>query len=210
MIKVLVADDHPVVRRGIKDILAETSDIVATGEANNGQAVLDMVSKGNYDVILLDLTMPITNGEDVIKELRSLNRALPILILSIHAEKEFGVQMIKAGVAGYLTKERAPDDLIQAIRKVAAGGKYISPNLAEMLASELYSNTQQPSYEALSRREKQIFRLIASGEAEKNIASKLFLSVQTISTYKSRILVKLNLRNTAELIRYALQHHLLD
>ncbi|MEW6001110.1 MAG: response regulator transcription factor [Nitrospirota bacterium] len=210
MTKVLIADDHTIVREGLKQILAETPDIVVTGEASNGQEVLNKVWKNDYDLILLDISMPGRSGLDILKELRSQRPKLPVLILSMHPEEQYAVRVLKSGAAGYLTKESAPEELVKAIRKVVRGGKYVSPNLAMKLASELKIDVERPPHESLSDREYQVMCMIASGKTVKEIAEELSLSVKTISTYRARILEKMKLKNNAELTHYAIQHKLVD
>ncbi len=210
MTRILVADDHTVVREGLKQIVADTPDMVVADEASNGQEVLDKVSKTDYDVILLDISMPGRSGLDVLKELRSLRPELPILVLTMHPEEQYAVRVLKAGASGYLTKESAPDELIAGIRKVTSGGKYITASLAERLAIDLTTGAGKPLHEVLSDREYQVMRMIASGKTVTEIAEELFLSVKTVSTYRHRILEKMKMKNNAELIAYAIQNQLLD
>jgi two-component system, NarL family, invasion response regulator UvrY len=208
MIKILIADDHPVVRQGLKQILAETRDIVVADEAASGQEVMKKVTKNDYDVILLDISMPGRNGLDILRELKSKRPKAAVLILSIYPEDQYAVRVLKLGAAGYLTKESVPEELINAIRKVAQGRKYISATLAEKLAVDLELNAEKPVHENLSDREYQVLCMISSGKRLKEIAEELSLSIKTISTYRTRILDKMKLRNNAELIRYALQNNL--
>lgn len=208
MIKILIADDHPVVRQGIKQILAETRDLVVADEAASGQDVMKKVMKNDYDVILLDISMPERNGLDILRELKSKKPKPAVLILSIYPEDQYAVRVLKLGAAGYLTKESVPEELISAIRKVAQGRKYISANLAEKLAIDLEINAEKPPHENLSDREYQVLCMIASGKRLKEIGDDLNLSIKTISTYRSRILEKMKMGNNAELIRYALQNNL--
>ncbi len=208
MIKVLVADDHPIVRQGLKQILAATSDMVIGGEALNGHEVLDKVRADHWDVVVLDMTMPGLNGLEVMKELKRERPNLPVLVLSIHAEEQFAVRAIKAGAAGYMTKESAPEELVNAIRKVFAGGKYVSLAMAEQLVNHLVDPSERPPHETLSDREYRVLCLIASGKTVGAIAKELSLSVNTISTYRARILEKMNMKNNAELMHYAIQHRL--
>lgn len=210
MIKIIIADDHAIVREGLKQIVMETSDMVVADEASNGQEVLDKVWKNDYDVIVLDIAMPGRNGLDVLKQLKINRPTLPVLILSIHPEKQYAVRVLKAGASGYLTKESAPDELIAAIRKVSLGGKYVSSSLAEKLAFDLEIDVEKPLHETLSDREYQVMCMIASGKMVQEIAEELSLSVKTISTYRSRILEKMRMENNAELIRYAIQNRLVD
>lgn len=210
MINVLIADDHPVVRQGIKQILAEDSEIGELGEAKNSQEVMEQVRKGDWDVIILDITMPGRGGLDTLKEIKGEKPKLPVLILSIHPEDQYAVRALKAGAAGYLTKESAPDDLIKAIKKVNIGGKYISNSLAEKLALHLERDAQKQPHEGLSDREYQVLCMIASGKKVKDIAESLSLSVKTISTYRARILEKMKMKSNADLIHYAIQNRLVS
>ncbi|CAK0753346.1 two-component system, NarL family, invasion response regulator UvrY [Gammaproteobacteria bacterium] len=208
MIKVLIADDHPIVRQGLRQILSGITDISLTGEAVNGQEALDQVRGGSWDVLVLDITMPDCNGFDVLKELKKEQPNLPVLVFSIHGEEQFAVRAIKAGASGYLSKENAPSELVKAIRKVVGGGKYISLSLAETLAFGLDAAFDRPQHELLSDREFQVMQMMASGKTFTEIADTLSLSVKTVSTYRARILEKMNLRTNAELIRYAIENHL--
>ena len=210
MIKVLIADDHPIVRKGLKQILAETSDITVVNEASSGQEVLSKIWKNDYDVVLLDISMPGIGGLEALKQIKSQKPGLPVLILSIHSEDQYAVRAIKDGAAGYLTKESAPDELIAAIQKVSRGGRYITSSLAERLALAIEKNTERPLHELLSDREYQVMLMIASGKPVKQIAEELFLSVKTVSTYRSRTLEKMRMENNAQLTSYALKNRLLD
>lgn len=210
MIKLLIADDHTIVRKGLKQILAETSDIVVSDEATNGQEVLNKVKQDSFDMVLLDISMPGKSGLDVLKELKIERPKLPVLILSMYPEEQYAVRVLRAGASGYLTKESAPDELILAIRKVAQGKKYVSSSLAEKLAFDLRIDTSKPVHENLSDREYQVMCLIASGKTVTEISEILSLSVKTISTYRSRILEKMNMNNNAELTRYAIENRLVN
>lgn len=210
MIKILIADDHAIVRRGLKQILTETADMVVAGEAHNGQELLEKMRSDQWDVIVLDISMPGRGGLDILKQLKSERPKLPVLMLTIHPEDQYAVRVLRAGASGYLTKESAPDHLVEAIRKVARGGKYISPHLAERLAFNLESISERPLHEALSDREFQVLRLIASGKTVKEIGEELSLSVKTISTYRSRILEKMKMKNNAEMTHYAIQQKLVE
>jgi DNA-binding NarL/FixJ family response regulator len=210
MIKILIADDHPVVRKGLKDIIQATSDMTVSGEASKGQEVLENVKRIDFDVVVLDIAMPGRSGLDILKELKSEKPELPVLILSIHPEEQYAVRVLKAGASGYLTKDSAPDELITAIRKVSRGKKYISASLAEKLAYDLEIGAEKPLHETLSDREYEVMCLIASGKTVKEIAEQLFLSGKTISTYRSRILEKMKMRSSAELTHYAIKHELVD
>ena len=210
MIKILIADDHPIVRRGLKQIISETVDMEVTGEASNGQEVINKVRKDNYDIILLDLSMPVRSGLDILKELKTIKPKINILVLSVHPEKQYAIRVLKLGASGYLTKDSASDELIQAIRKVASGKKYITHTLAEELAGELDLDRDKKPHEILSDREFQVLCLIASGKTIKQISDELFLSEKTISTYKSRIFEKMRMGTDAELIRYAIEEKLVE
>ncbi len=208
--KILLADDHTVVRRGLKQILADEFKRASFGEARNAQEALDLVWKENWDVVVLDITMPGRSGLEVLREIKKSKPKLPVLVLSMHPENQFAVRVLKRGAAGYMTKESAADDLVGAIKKVLAGGRYVSASLAEKLATYLSADTQKPPQELLSDREFQVLRLIASGRIVSEIAKELSLSVKTISTYRTRILEKMGLRNNAELMHYAMQHQLVE
>ena len=210
MIKILIADDHVIVREGLKQIVAETSDMVVADEVGSGHEVLNKTLKNHYDVVVLDITMPGMNGVDILKQLKNQRPELPVLILSMHPEEQYAVRALRAGASGYLTKESASDELILAIRKVAKGRKYISSSLAEKLVFELEIDTEKPLHETLSDREYQVMCMIASGKTVKEIAEEIFLSVKTISTYRSRILEKMKMKNNAELTYYAVKHELVE
>jgi two-component system invasion response regulator UvrY len=210
MIRVLVADDHAVVRRGLVQILAEAPDMVVAGEASTGREVLQAVWKHDYDVLVLDIAMPEGGGLEVLQQLQTLKPDLRVLILSMYPERQYAVRALKTGAAGYLTKESVPDELIAAIRKVARGGKYVSQSLAEQLAGELRGEVEKEPHETLSDRQYQVMTLLAAGKSITDVAEELSLSVKTVSTYRARILDKLNLKSTAEIIRYALEHGLVE
>jgi two-component system, NarL family, invasion response regulator UvrY len=210
MVRVVIADDHAIVRQGLIHILSDVSGISVTGEAVDGQQALEQIRSQPCDVLVLDLSMPGRSGFDILRELKHEHPELPVLVLSIHSEEQFAVRILKAGASGYLTKESAPDELVQAIRKVAGGGKYISPNLAEALAFELEDGSSGPPHESLSDREFQVMRMMALGKTATEIAEELSLSVKTISTYRARILEKMNLKNNSEIIRYAIDNHLIS
>jgi two-component system invasion response regulator UvrY len=210
MIKILIADDHPIVRQGFKQVLSETADLVVADEAGNGQEVLSLVAKKDYDVILLDISMPGKNGLEVLKELKIVSPKIPVLILSIYPEEQYAIRALRAGASGYLTKASAPEELISAIRKVSRGGKYIGSSLAEKLAYELDGDSGKAPHETLSDREYQILLMIASGKTVSDIAEEMCLSVKTVSTYRSRILDKMKLKNNAELTTYAIRNKLVE
>ena len=208
--RILIADDHAVVRHGLKQILADEFKRAVFGEARNAQEALNRVWKGAWDVMILDITMPGRSGLEILGEIRRSAPGLPVLILSMHPENQFAVRVLKSGAAGYLTKDSAPEELVGAVRKILGGGRYVSAALAEKLASYVAGNSHKPPQESLSDREFQVLRLIASGKIVSEIAAELSLSVKTISTYRSRILEKMGLRNNAELMRYAIQHQLVE
>jgi len=210
MIKILIADDHAIVREGLKQIVAETSDMVVSGEAADGQEVLELLRKDGWDLVLLDIAMPGRGGMDTLKALKQEKPALPVLILSIYPEEQYAVRALRAGASGYLTKESAPEELISAIRKVSRGGKYVSASLAEKLVSELGIDTERPVHEKLSDREYQVMLMIASGKTVKEIADELSLSVKTISTHRTRALAKMGMKNNAEITYYAIKMGLVE
>ena len=210
MIEILIADDHAIVREGLKQIVAETADIVVADEATSGHEVLEKVLKNEYDVVILDISMPGRGGVDILKQMRGQKPHLPILILSMHPEEHYAVRVLKAGAAGYLTKESAPDELLTAIRRVSSGRKYVSPSLAEQLAFDLERDAEKPRHETLSDREYQVMCLIGSGKRVQEIAEQLCLSVKTVRTYRSRILEKMKIKNNAELMHYAIKHGLVE
>ena len=210
MIKIFIGDDHAIVREGLKQIVAETSDMVVAGEAANGQQVLEQVGKDDWDLILLDIAMPGRGGLDILKQLRRERPKLPVLMLSMYPEEQYAVRALKAGASGYLTKESAPEELIAAIRKVSLGGKYVSSSLAEKLAVYLETDTEKPAHEMLSDREYQVMLMIASGKTAKQIADELSLSVKTVSTHRARTLEKMGMKNNAEITYYAIKKGLVD
>ncbi|QPJ66444.1 MAG: response regulator transcription factor [Candidatus Nitrohelix vancouverensis] len=207
-IKVLIADDHPLFRQGLKHALSESSDILVTGEARNGYELMETIDKTDFDLILLDLSMPGKSGLEVLKQLKAERPNLPVLVVSMHPEDQYAVRVIKAGASGYITKESNVDILIEAVRKVARGGKYASPEITEKLAFGFFSPSNTP-HETLSDREYQVFCMIAQGKSLTEIGKELSLSVKTISTHRSRILEKMGLTRNAELIHYAIQNKLL-
>jgi DNA-binding NarL/FixJ family response regulator len=208
--RILIADDHPIFRAGLKEILAKDADVESIGEADNGHKALELARKQRWDVVVLDITMPGKDGLEVLQELRRERPKLPVLVLSAHPEDQLALRLLKAGAAGYLTKDKAPKVLLSAIRKVLGGGKYVSESLAEKAVFQLASETSESSHETLSDREFQVMRMIASGKTIKEIGKELFLSVRTVSTYRTRVLEKMNMKTNAELIRYALQNKLVD
>jgi two-component system, NarL family, invasion response regulator UvrY len=210
MINVVVVDDHAVVREGLKRIIAENPGMAVSGEAGDGHEALRVVKAGPCDVVVLDISMPNKNGLDVLKQLHTDSPRLPVLVLSMHSEDQYAIRVLRAGAAGYLTKESAPAKLVQAIRKVVRGGKYVSSSLAEKLVFDLETDTSKAAHEILSDREYQVLCMIASGKTVSEIAAELALSVKTISTYRVRLLEKLKMKNNAELTRYAIKTGLVD
>jgi two-component system invasion response regulator UvrY len=208
--KILITEDHAVVRQGLKLILADHFKKAVFGEACNATEALARVWKEKWDVVVLDITMPGRSGLEVLKEIKRSRPKLPVLILSMHPEDQFAVRLLKAGAAGYLTKESAGEELVGAIRKVVGGGRYISPSMAERMASYLTIDVQKAPHERLSDREFLILRMIASGKPVSQIARELSLSVATVSTYRARLLEKMDMKNNAELTHYALQKELVD
>jgi len=210
VIRILIADDHAILRRGLKEILVRELEGAVCGEAEDAQQVLAQVHSHDWDLLLLDISMPGRSGLDVLRDLKTVRPKLPILVLSMHPEDQYGKRILKAGASGYLNKKSAPEELVKAIRKLLAGGRYVSPALAEMLASDLYDDAVRPVHETLSHREFEVLRMMASGKTVSQIADELHLSVPTVSTYRARILEKMNMTTTAELMHYALSNHLVD
>jgi two-component system invasion response regulator UvrY len=211
MMKVLIADDHAVVRKGLKQILCDAPDITSVVEAADGEEALQKARSENIDVVLLDITMPGRSGIDTLTQLKREHPNLPVVVLSIHSEEEYGARVLKSGASGYVSKNSPAEELIAAVRKATTGGRYVSPALAEKLADRL--NTEDPEtplHEKLSDREYEVFRQLAVGKSIKQIAQKLNLSEKTISTYRSRILEKLHMRNNSEVIHYAVREGLAD
>lgn len=210
MIKIIIADDHPVVRAGLKQILEEDPQIEVAGEAENGNVLLGKIRRQDVDVVLLDLKMPGMDGLDVLKQLKIDAPKLPVVVLTIYPEAEYALRVLRAGAAGYLTKESAPDELVTAVRKVHQGGKYITTSLAEKIAYALDRDAEKLPHESLSDREYQVLCLIASGKTVTQIADELVLSVKTISSYRSRLLGKMMMKTNAELTHYAIVNRLVD
>ena len=210
MIKIMIADDHAIVREGLKQIISETHDMIVADEADNGNDVLEKALKNKFDVVVLDITMPGTNIIEVLKQLKKRLPYVHVLVLSMHPEEQYAFRVLKAGASGYLNKESAPDELVKAIRKVSRGGKYISASFAEKMAEALDADHEKPLHTTLSDREYQVLCMIASGQSVKKTAESLFLSEKTISTYRSRVLQKMGMKNNAELIRYAIKHLLVE
>ncbi len=210
MIRILIADDHPILRRGLKDILSHELDGVICDEAGSAQEAISKVQSKNWDLVILDVTMPGRSGLDALRDLKGLRPELPVLMLSMHPEDQLGRRVLMAGASGYMNKESAPEELIKAVRKVLAGGTYVSPALAERLATNLHQDPGRPLHETLSDREFEVLCLIGSGKAVSQIAEILHLSVPTVSTYRARILEKMRMTTTADLIKYALRNRLVD
>ncbi len=209
-IKVAIADDHAIVREGLRQICSGTKDIIVVGNAENGLETIKLTRLGNCDVLLLDIILPDRTGIDVLKQIKKEIPKLPVLMLSIHREDQYAIRALKAGAAGFLNKQAAPAELINAIRQVAAGRKYISPSLAQELANQIGFDHETPLHETLSDREYQTMVMIASGKTVSDIAAELLLSVKTISMYRSRVLAKMKLRHNAELTHYALKNNLVE
>jgi DNA-binding NarL/FixJ family response regulator len=210
VIKVLIVEDHAVMRRGLKLILTETKDIAASGEAINGLDAIKLCREGDFQVVLLDISLPDRNGIDVLKQIKKEKPGLPVLMLSMYDEKLYAIRSLKAGAAGYLNKQSAPGEIIAAVRQVAAGLKYISAALAQELANHVGEDHETPRHTALSDREYQTLTMIASGKTVTAIAKELSLSVKTVSEYRSRLLIKMRLKNSAELTLYAIQNQLVE
>jgi two-component system, NarL family, invasion response regulator UvrY len=209
--KIIIADDHALIRKGLKEILQPVKGLVLLDEAENGSELLLKISQNDYDIVVLDISMPGKSGLDVLKDIRRLQPDLPVLILSVYPEEQYAIRVLKAGASGYMTKDSAPDDLVNAIKKIVSGGKYISPSLAEILASEVKSGgTIKQLHENLSDREFQVMKMIAAGKTIKEISEELFLSPKTVSTYRTRIYEKMKFSSKAELTGYAIKNQLID
>ena len=209
-IRVFIADDHAIVREGLKQILAESPDVIVAGEADNGLDAIKLFRKAKCHVILLDISMPDRSGIDVLKQVKKENPDIAVLMLSMHREDQYAIRSLKAGAAGYLTKQSAPRELVTAIRQVAAGQKYVSAALAQELASAIGDDHDTPLHDTLSDREYQTLTMIASGKTVSAIAEELSLSVKTISEYRARLLIKMKLKNSAELTHYAIKNRLIE
>jgi DNA-binding NarL/FixJ family response regulator len=206
MIRLVIADDHAIVRGGLKQIFAQTTDITVVGEAVNGAEVLDWLQREEFDLLLLDLNMPGVSGPDLITRVKARQEDLPVLVLSMHNEPRVAARVLKSGANGYITKDSEPDILLSAIRKVAAGGKFIAPELAEKMVFDGSSPAQQLPHSTLSDRELDVFRLLISGKSVNDIADELCISNKTVSTHKAHLMEKLQLTSTAALMQYAMQH----
>ena len=209
MIRILIADDHAIVRAGLKQFIAGEKDMVVSSEAADGMETLACVRKGDCDVVLLDISMPGKNGIDTLRQLKRSRPDLPVLILSAYSEQQFAVSLLRAGANGYISKESAPQELTTAVRKVACGGRYVSPSLAEVLAADLSRDSEKPAHETLSDREYRVMWLLASGRQISEIAKELQRSPSTVSTHRTRVLRKLGLANNAELVQYCVTHQLI-
>jgi DNA-binding NarL/FixJ family response regulator len=208
MLKILIADDHSIVRAGLKQVLADTPDMTVADEAGSTEEAIRKALDGDFDVVVLDISMPGRGGVEVLKQIKSQKPKLPVLVLSMHPEEQYALRVLKAGAAGYLTKESVTEELINAIRKVSKGMKYVSSHMAQEIAFALDSDTERPIHETLSDREFQVLCMIASGKPAREIAEELSLSVKTVSTYRSRILEKMRMKSSAELTNYAIKNDL--
>lgn len=210
MIRVLIADDFPIIRQGIIQTLAETGDIEVADEVGSGQELIGKVQEKDYDVIVLDISMPGRGGLETLKQLKTLKPKIPVLILSMHPEEQYAIRAMKSGASGYVNKGKDLGELVEAIRRVASGRKYVSETLAENLAMAIDQNHDGPLHISLSDREFEVFRKIASGKTVSEVADQMALSVKTVSTYRSRILMKMSMKNNAELTRYAIQNDIVE
>jgi two-component system invasion response regulator UvrY len=208
--RVLIADDHAVFRRGLKETISEAFPKVTFGEAKTAQETVSLVRREDWEIVILDISMPGLSGLDILDDVRRLRPKLPVLFLSMHPEEQYARRALKSGAAGYLTKDSIPEELKEAVRRILTGGRYVSATLAEKLAFDLGRGADTPVHELLSSREFQVLRMIASGKTVKQIADEISLSVKTVSTYRARILEKTGMKTTAELIRYAFQAQLVD
>ena len=210
MIRVLIADDHAIVRRGLQEILVRELDDSVFGDAKDAQEVIERTKRDDWDLVILDITMPGRSGLDVLRDIKALRPKLPVLILSMHSEAQYGKRILRAGASGFMNKESAPEELIKAVQKVLGGGRYVSPALAERLALDLNGEVRHDVQETLSHREFEVLRMIALGKTISQIAEELHLSVSTVSTHRARILEKMEMTTTAELMRYALRNHVVE
>ena len=210
MINILMVDDHLIVRVGIKQIINDIPDMHIIAEASNGNEAMELILKNTYDIVLLDISMPILNGLQTLKLIKKHDNKLPVLMLSMHSEEQYAMRSMKAGASGYMTKEIAAQELVSAIRKINDGRKYISKEVAELLATDLYHEDEKDPHENLSDREFEILKMIARGLTTKAIAAEVKISPKTISTYRSRILAKLDLHNNSDIIHYVIDYNLTD
>lgn len=210
MYRILIADDHPIVRKGLRQILEEGGNVRSVEEASTGIEAIEKIKNGSFDIAMLDISMPEMSGLEALEEIKKLKPSLPVLILSIYPDEEYAVRALKSGASGYMTKKSAPDELIVAVRKIASGSRYISSSLANFLASNLTEEQNKPLHDTLSNREFQVMRLIASGKSLKEIAFEMSLSSKTISTFRTRMLQKMQMKSNADLIQYAIKNNLAD
>mgnify|MGYP001216505681 CR=1 FL=1 len=208
MINILIVDDHAIVREGLRRIIDDTSEINVVNEASTGQEALDLIWENKFDLVLMDISMPGKNGLQTLKEIKKINKKIPVLMLSMHAEEQYAMRAIKAGASGYLTKDSASDQLVDAIIKIYKGRKFISPEVAELLVSDIYHNEDKLLHENLSDREFEIFKFIVKGESSKIIAKNLAISDKTVGTYRSRILKKMKMKTNSDIIHYAIENKL--
>ena len=210
MIRILIADDHSVVRQGLQQIVSERTDMTVAGQAASGQEALDLVRENEFDVAIIDIAMPGRGGLDILRDLRATRPDMRVIVLSMYSEEQYAVRSLRDGASAYLTKTSAPDELLLAIETVAAGRRYITPSIADRLAGYIEDSAERPAHELLSDREMQVLVLIGSGKTVGEIAEQLTLSVKTVSTYRSRVLEKMGMASNADLIRYAIHHRLVD
>lgn len=210
MIRIMIVDDHPILRAGLKTLLSEHPDMEVTGEAGSGSEAVKMVQQAEYDIVLLDVTMPDMNGVDALKQIQRHRPELPVLMLSMHPEEQYAINLLRSGASGYVPKEGAPEQLVAAILTVMKGRRYVSPAVADMLAADLDGEANKPLHTTLSEREFQIFCKLAAGQAVSEISTDLNLSVKTVSTYRSRILGKMNMKNNADLTYYAIKNGIIQ
>jgi len=208
--RVLICDDHPIVRKGLRDILEQEGTPVTIGEVASAEEALELARKKTWDTVVLDITMPGRSGLELLKDLKRERPNVPVLVLSVHPAEQYAVRVLRAGASGYLTKESAPEELLTAVRRIVRGGRYVSPSVAETLAADLGRPADELPHQGLSDREFEIMRLLGSGKRVSEIAAELHLSVKTVSTYRARVLTKLNARTTAQIMRYAIKHGLVD
>jgi len=209
MLRILIADDHAIIRKGLKQILLEEYPSAAIEEVNDAEGAIKKTISNEWDIIICDLSMPGRSGLDVVQQVKQNFPKLPVLILSIHPEEQYAIRVLKAGAAGYLSKDAATEELVKAVQRVLQGRKYISPSIAEKMAADLDQDTSKPPHEILSDREFDIFKMIAAGKTVSDIAEQLSLSITTVSTYRARILAKMNMKANAELTRYGLENKLI-
>ena len=209
MLRILIADDHAIIRKGLKQILLEEYPSAIIEEVNDAEAAINKTITNEWDILICDLSMPGRSGLDVLQHVKQNSLKLPVLILSIHPEEQYAIRALRAVAAGYLSKDAATEELVKAVQRILQGRKYISSSLAEIMASELYQDTSKPPHELLSDRELHVFKLIADGKSVSEIAEKLSLSITTVSTYRARILDKMEIKSNADMTRYALEHKLI-